>query len=87
MSPELSMIASASVSPTQPMRPGWAGVAPEISRITPPTKVLTEAAALGLGMNLRGRAGMRFTEEDYERLVAAMRPAAPVERRRRRRSA
>ena len=50
-------------------------------------KVLTEARALGLGMNLRGRAGMRFTEEDYERLVAAMRPAAPVERRRRRRSA
>lgn len=46
-----------------------------------------KAKALGLGMALGGRAGYRYTEADVEALQAALRPAQPVDQRRRRRSA
>ena len=50
-------------------------------------KVRKQAAALGIGANLAGRAGYRYTEADVDRLWESMRPAQPVDRRRRRRSA
>ena len=50
-------------------------------------KVRKEAKRLGLGVNLAGRAGYRYTEADADALWESMRPVAPVERRRRRRSA
>lgn len=49
-------------------------------------KVLTEARRISVGANLGGRAGYRFTAADIEALRESMRPAAPVERRRRRAS-
>lgn len=45
------------------------------------------AAALGIGINLGGRAGYRYTEAEADQLWASLRPVQPVERRRRRRSA
>ena len=51
-----------------------------------PRKVWTEAAKHGIGANLRGRAGWRFTQADVDALRAALRPT-PVPTRRRRRSA
>lgn len=47
-------------------------------------KVRVEAAKLGIGANLGGRAGFRYTEADVEALWESMRPPQPVERRRRR---
>lgn len=47
-------------------------------------KVLTEAKRIGVGANLGGRAGYRFTAADVDALRESMRPPAPVERRRRR---
>lgn len=47
-------------------------------------KVNREAVALGLGINLGGRAGYRYSEEDRRRLIAALRNEAPVAKRRRR---
>ena len=49
-------------------------------------KVRIEAAKLGIGANLGGRAGYRYTEADVEALWESMRPVQPVERRRRRAS-
>lgn len=45
-------------------------------------KVWTEARRHGIGYNLGGRAGWRFTEADVEKLRRALAPAAPVKRRR-----
>lgn len=45
-------------------------------------KVQAEARRHGVGYNLGGRAGWRFTEADVDRLRQAMAPAAPVKRRR-----
>lgn len=45
-------------------------------------KVWSEAAKHGVGYNLRGRAGWRFTEADVDKLRAAMAPPKPVKRRR-----
>lgn len=47
-----------------------------------PRKVWTEARRHGIGFNLEGRAGWRFTEADVEKLRKAMAPPAPVEGKR-----
>lgn len=54
-----------------------------------PITVLRRAKPLGIGVDLKGRAGMRYNDRDVERLVEALRPAAPAPqpRKRRRRSA
>lgn len=52
-----------------------------------PRKVWTEAAKHGIGANLGGRAGWRFTRADVDALRAALRPAPAPSQRRRRRSA
>lgn len=46
-------------------------------------KIETVAAAKGIGVNLKGRAGWRFTEADKLALWEAMKakPATPVRRR------
>jgi hypothetical protein len=49
--------------------------------------VLRVAKRLNIGERWGRRAGYRFTEADMEAISAAMRPAPPVQRRRRRRSA
>lgn len=49
--------------------------------------VRKRAAALGIGINLEGRAGFRYTEADYQRLVDALRPVVTVKKSRRRRAA
>lgn len=41
-----------------------------------PRKVTKTATELGIGANLGGRAGFRFTEDEVERLRDSMRPAA-----------
>ena len=43
-----------------------------------------KATALGLGIAFGGRAGYRYTDDDVTELETALRPAAPVEKRRRR---
>ena len=46
------------------------------------------ARALGLGIDLQGRAGYRYSDDDLERLIDSMRPAgADAPKRRRRRAA
>jgi hypothetical protein len=45
-------------------------------------KVREEARRNGIGYNLGGRAGWRFTEADVDKLRKAMAPAAPVKKRR-----
>lgn len=45
------------------------------------------AKALGLGIDRQGRAGFAYSEADLQRLIASMRPAEPVARRRKRRAA
>lgn len=52
-----------------------------------PRKISDVARANGIGMNLQGTAGWRFTEADKLSLQEAMRPAKKVAPRRRRRSA
>jgi hypothetical protein len=49
-------------------------------------KVAKTARAAGVGVQLAGRAGWRFTQADVDAMVAHLRPApvAPVRRRRRR---
>ena len=46
-----------------------------------------KAAKLGLGINLDGRAGYRYSNADRAKLIESMRPAPVVEKRRRRRAA
>lgn len=52
-----------------------------------PRKVRKMAAELGLGIDLGGRAGFRYTDADIAALEQDMRPAAPVTVTRRRRRA
>lgn len=48
-----------------------------------PVKIMDEAKRIGVGVNLRGRAGWRFSVRDIEALRVAMAPPPPIERRRR----
>jgi hypothetical protein len=50
-------------------------------------KVRKAAATLGIGVDLGGRAGYRYTEAEADALWESLRPVQTVERRRRRRSA
>lgn len=50
-------------------------------------KVRKQASALGLGIDVGGRAGYRYSDADKLALWESMRPAHPAERRRKRRSA
>ena len=43
-----------------------------------------KARALGIGIDLEGRAGFRYSEADRQRLIDSMKPAAPTARKRRR---
>lgn len=43
-----------------------------------------KAASLGLGIDLGGRAGYRYNDDDRRRLIESMKPDAPVARKRRR---
>jgi hypothetical protein len=47
-------------------------------------KILETARTIGVGVALKGRAGWRFSDADVEAIAEALRPAAPVARRRRR---
>jgi len=49
-------------------------------------KVRKVAASIGAGINVGGTAGYRYTQSDVDALWDAMRPAQPVERRRKRRT-
>lgn len=49
-------------------------------------KITDTAARHGIGMDLGGRAGYRFTDADVNALREALRPAAVVVPRRRRRA-
>lgn len=49
-----------------------------------PKTVRARAARLGLGIDLEGRAGFRYSEKDREALIESMRPAPTVKPRRRR---
>lgn len=51
-----------------------------------PNKIRKQASALGIGANLQGRAGYRYTQAEVDALWDSMRPVQPVERRRRKRS-
>lgn len=51
-----------------------------------PRKIRKVAAAIGVGVDLGGRAGFRYTEVEKDLIWEAMRPAKPVERRRKRRA-
>lgn len=47
-------------------------------------KVQDLARSLGIGANFGGAAGYRFSEADKQAILEALRPVAPVARRRRR---
>ena len=49
--------------------------------------LLRKVRALGIGINLDGSAGFRYSEEDRRKLIESMRIEAPVAARRRRRAA
>lgn len=50
-------------------------------------KVRKQAATLGLGINVGGTAGYRYSQTDIDALWESMRPAQPIAAKRRRRSA
>lgn len=50
-----------------------------------PRKVRKVAKANGLGINLEGKAGYRYTQADVDALWEAMRPQQPVVAKRRKR--
>lgn len=52
-----------------------------------PKTIRKKAAKLGLGIDLEGRAGFRYNEDDRKKLIESMRPAAAATPRRRRRTA
>lgn len=52
-----------------------------------PKTLRKKADRLKLGIDLEGRAGFRYSEADRLALIESMRPAKPVEKRRRRRAA
>ena len=45
------------------------------------------AATLGIGIDLEGRAGFRYSEADRRQLLDSLKPSAPVAKRRKRRAA
>jgi hypothetical protein len=45
------------------------------------------ASALGLGIDLEGRAGFRYSATDRQRLIESLKPEAPIAPRRKRRAA
>lgn len=49
--------------------------------------VRKRAARLGIGIDLEGRAGYRYSEADRAKLIESLRPSAPVPTRKRRRVA
>lgn len=52
------------------------------------TKTLRKKAKrLGLGIDLEGRAGFRYSDADRQRLIESLRPDAPTPKRRKRRAA
>lgn len=51
-----------------------------------PRKIRETALRVGVGVNIGGRAGYRFSEADIEAITEELRPVAMVERRRRRRA-
>lgn len=50
-----------------------------------PRKVRKLATELGVGYGIGGKAGYRYSDDDVQKMLAALRPTAVVERRRRRR--
>ena len=46
-----------------------------------------KAKKLGLGIDLEGRAGFRYSEADRAKLIDSMRPSVPTPPRRKRRAA
>jgi hypothetical protein len=50
-------------------------------------KVAELARSLGVGANLGGRAGWRFSDADKQAMLEHLRPAPPVKARRKRRAA
>ena len=54
--------------------------------LTRPT-IRAKAAKLGIGIDLDGRAGFRYSEADRQKLIDSMKPTPTVQRRRRRRVA
>lgn len=51
------------------------------------TTLRKRAKSLGLGINLDGRAGYRYSDADRHRLIESLRPKAEPEKKRRRRRA
>lgn len=49
--------------------------------------VRKRAARLGIGIDLEGRAGFRYSEADRQKLIESLRPAPPAAPRKRRRVA
>lgn len=45
------------------------------------------AKALGIGIDLEGRAGFRYSESDRRALLDSLRPSTPAPKRRKRRAA
>lgn len=51
-----------------------------------PKTIRRKAAVLGIGIDLGGRAGFRYSNEDRRRLIDSLKPDAPMVRKRRRAS-
>lgn len=51
------------------------------------TTVRKRASILGLGIDLEGRAGFRYSDDDLRKLIESLRPTVAETPRRRRRSA
>lgn len=49
--------------------------------------LLRHAKRLGLGIDLGGRAGKRYSEADRQKLIESLRPVAPTTPKRKRRAA
>ena len=52
-----------------------------------PKTLRKKARALGIGIDLKGTAGFRYSAADRQRLIESMRPPAPVKKSRGRRAA
>lgn len=51
-----------------------------------PKTIRKKARALGLGIDLEGRAGFRYSDADRAKLIESMRPDLPTARKRKRAS-